>query len=454
MSIITEAIDRSIEKPLYQQIADKLRHRIEEGKLQPSARLPSVRELMDLYATTNQTIQRAIRELKSMGLVRGKPGSGVYVTFGALSQGERSDELRIASAEPLDARTVNEFQRRAPGVRIASTQEKPDVFYVVNDCPSNDCAEVGDLIEELLGYNPHREEFLAALQHRGRNVVFPTFLKLGVMFCNVDAFEAQKLSLPERGWTWGECLALARELNRPSEGRYGIYLSGLLCLCMSVLWQRGGALFTPDGTRCRLDSEAGIAAGRLICELAQCGPPQEPVNQRSVAMAFDEFAAGRAAMFIAPGQIAAGFFKRVNAVRWKAVPLPSDGAPVYMRQVWGYGINRATSAPGLAREFLRVAGARMRLDYEAGHWHGVPLLAEYARRDEAESAYRWTAVHSRDPLSDVLPERRQTRHRDVLRLMVHEFIRINTSERSPEETMMRLNSQLNALLSDDQSEHF
>ena len=454
VSRVSNVIDRSVEKPIYSQIAEKLKRQILEGQLKPGSRLPSVRELMELYATTNHTIQRAVRTLESAGLVSGKPGSGVYVTYGALSAGSKTNVLRVSTPGQIEARIINEFQREVPGGKIVLTREKPDVVSIGAEGPSDDLADVGELVEDIFGYAPDRDEFFASLQHKGRNVVVPTYLRLGVMLCNVEAFESRGVPLPQRGWTWADLVAAARELNRPGEDRYGIYLSGLAHLCASVIWQQGGALFSPDGRRCRLDSEEGIAVGRLVRELAGYAPPDGPVHQWEISRGLEEFAEGRIAMLIAPSGMSAEVFRRVSALRWSAVPLPTYGAPAYLRFVCGYGLSQSASAPALAEKFLRLAAKCEKTAYAAGEWHGLPLYAEHARHDESEAAYRWTATHARDPLSDVLPEHRNRRQEDAFRLVVHEFSRISTSNRPVAEVMRDLSSQLNALLTEDRHGHY
>lgn len=63
----------------YQQIADDLRQQIASGALEPGARLPSTRELMDRYDVANNTAQSAIRALRDLGLVETVAARGTFV---------------------------------------------------------------------------------------------------------------------------------------------------------------------------------------------------------------------------------------------------------------------------------------------------------------------------------------------------------------------------------------
>ncbi|MDJ1132808.1 GntR family transcriptional regulator [Streptomyces iconiensis] len=67
-------------KPVYQRIADDLRQQIDEGTLPVGARIPSRSELKRAYEASDQTVDRAVRVLKSGGYAEGQFGRGVFVT--------------------------------------------------------------------------------------------------------------------------------------------------------------------------------------------------------------------------------------------------------------------------------------------------------------------------------------------------------------------------------------
>lgn len=55
--------------PIYQQLADRLRTRIESGDLRPGDPLPTVRTLMDDFDVASSTVQKALRALTAAGLI-------------------------------------------------------------------------------------------------------------------------------------------------------------------------------------------------------------------------------------------------------------------------------------------------------------------------------------------------------------------------------------------------
>lgn len=65
----------------YQQVADRIRERIQAGELGP--RLPSYMTLAHELQVSPMTVQRAIGVLRDEGLVVTRPGRGTFVTAAA-----------------------------------------------------------------------------------------------------------------------------------------------------------------------------------------------------------------------------------------------------------------------------------------------------------------------------------------------------------------------------------
>ncbi len=67
-------------QPRYLQIKNEILHQLQTGELQPEDRIPSEHQLAKRYHVSRLTVQRAIRELVSEGLLRRTQGSGTFVT--------------------------------------------------------------------------------------------------------------------------------------------------------------------------------------------------------------------------------------------------------------------------------------------------------------------------------------------------------------------------------------
>ncbi|RAP78538.1 PLP-dependent aminotransferase family protein [Paenibacillus montanisoli] len=72
--------DRGSKKALYQQIADHLEQRISYGEFPPGSLLPSERKLADRLGVNRSTVIMAFAELRSMGIIDSRTGSGTRVS--------------------------------------------------------------------------------------------------------------------------------------------------------------------------------------------------------------------------------------------------------------------------------------------------------------------------------------------------------------------------------------
>ena len=68
------------ERPIYIQLVEMLRKEIVSGKLKAGERLPSVRELALTARVNPNTMQKALAELESEGLVYTERTNGKFVT--------------------------------------------------------------------------------------------------------------------------------------------------------------------------------------------------------------------------------------------------------------------------------------------------------------------------------------------------------------------------------------
>jgi GntR family transcriptional regulator len=76
---VPESLYKHVPVPLYYQLSEQLRERIESGALAPGERIPSVQELSALHSISAMTAQKAIAELARRGLVEIRRGVGTFV---------------------------------------------------------------------------------------------------------------------------------------------------------------------------------------------------------------------------------------------------------------------------------------------------------------------------------------------------------------------------------------
>lgn len=73
-------LDRSVDTPIYIQIARKLTHAIRHGILVPGAKLPGTRSMSELLDIHRKTVVAAYAELDSQGWIETLPNQGTFVT--------------------------------------------------------------------------------------------------------------------------------------------------------------------------------------------------------------------------------------------------------------------------------------------------------------------------------------------------------------------------------------
>ncbi len=65
--------------PLYQQLADIIRHQIATGQIPAGSPIPSKATLAQRYEVGEKTVDHAVRLLKAEGLIKPTQGLGLFV---------------------------------------------------------------------------------------------------------------------------------------------------------------------------------------------------------------------------------------------------------------------------------------------------------------------------------------------------------------------------------------
>jgi GntR family transcriptional regulator len=101
--------------PMYRQIAEDLRQKIEAGHLAHGAQLPTEFELREQYDASRNTVRDALKLLITRGLVETRPGQGTFVV-------EKIDPLvTTLSPDPAGTESVMYLSEVAAQHRIPET---------------------------------------------------------------------------------------------------------------------------------------------------------------------------------------------------------------------------------------------------------------------------------------------------------------------------------------------
>jgi DNA-binding transcriptional regulator YhcF (GntR family) len=111
--MLTLTIDRGLEDPVYEQVADQVRQLVASGALSPGTALPSVRQLAGDLGVNLNTIARAYRLLESEGflVIRDRAGVTVAAPAAEIEHSARArllDEMRAILARLRQAGMTTE----------------------------------------------------------------------------------------------------------------------------------------------------------------------------------------------------------------------------------------------------------------------------------------------------------------------------------------------------------
>lgn len=76
---ITPFLHRESSEPLYSQLYHWIKNEIEEGRLLPGMKMPSIRQLTAHLKVSRNTVETAYQQLQSEGYLESVPKSGIWV---------------------------------------------------------------------------------------------------------------------------------------------------------------------------------------------------------------------------------------------------------------------------------------------------------------------------------------------------------------------------------------
>ncbi|WP_134685705.1 MocR-like pyridoxine biosynthesis transcription factor PdxR [Brevibacillus migulae] len=170
--------DKSLATPVYIQIKDFIKEKIETGQWTVGTRIPAQRALAQLFGVNRSTVVLACEELIAEGLLEGKSGQGTRVknnTWSLLSSAPPPDwnQYIKRGAHQPNLPTIQDINRWEPLphiIRLGTGEPSPEIFpqelmaQILHRLP----AKIQSLgYEEGKGLYPLREELSKHLQSIG-----------------------------------------------------------------------------------------------------------------------------------------------------------------------------------------------------------------------------------------------------------------------------------------------
>lgn len=107
----------SSNQPIYLQVATWLEQQILEGKYPIGHKIPGVRDLAVHLIVSTRTVQNAVNQLVTSGLIITKRGQGNFVTEDAT----KIDDIKLDKKMRITQEYINEI------MHVAQVQEIPDL---------------------------------------------------------------------------------------------------------------------------------------------------------------------------------------------------------------------------------------------------------------------------------------------------------------------------------------
>ena len=107
----------SSNQPIYLQVATWLEQQILEGKYPIGHKIPGVRDLAVYLIVSTRTVQNAVNQLVTSGLIITKRGQGNFVTEDAT----KIDDIKLYKKMRITQEYINEI------MHVAQAQEIPDL---------------------------------------------------------------------------------------------------------------------------------------------------------------------------------------------------------------------------------------------------------------------------------------------------------------------------------------
>ncbi|HIH96353.1 MAG TPA: extracellular solute-binding protein [Thermoplasmata archaeon] len=464
-------IDKNVPIPIYYQLKQMIKKKIEKGEFKPGDRLPTEHKLCDMFGISRTPVRQALTELTREGILYRKPALGTFVSDFSLSPSQ--DVMRIKVLIPEEKwSTTLEKAVRLYNEEHADRQIRlnllligyPELRFKIRIAVASGSAPDFSLIDSVWVTQLAKSGFLRPLdeidsewvEREYKQDFFPVFVEgsccdghvyaihvqtdVALIWYRKDWFQAEGMRPPS---TWDELIEVAKHFQRTEvRKRYGLgshslaFPAGLKAgetttyLLLPFLWSTGGDVFA-DG-KVALDSNATRRAIGFIRDLVHqhhVAPPEVTTYEwnRSPKL----FARGEVTMSIG-GSYESALIKEVanwdddqfqTKVGFVPIPAGPGGEQTTTAGGMSYAIYRQAEDPELALEILKIAtGPRLMKELCLATGQNPPRISVYKALDPERDwfLYQTSKMLYRARVRPLTPE--YARVSEQLRAMIENAI--------------------------------
>jgi len=133
----------SYQSPIYLQLREVIRNKIEDGEYLPGMSIPSENDLADTYGINRMTVRNAIDVLVSEGILKRVQGKGVYVVGNKVERdletlGGFTQTMRERNTQPYTKVLVKALRKAGDKYAlIFGIQPEDEIYYVKRLCSAD-----------------------------------------------------------------------------------------------------------------------------------------------------------------------------------------------------------------------------------------------------------------------------------------------------------------------------
>lgn len=282
---MTEKLYKNKPSPLYIQLKEILKSKIENNEFKIGSLMPTQQELSKKLNVSMITVKQAFKELTNEGLIHYVQGKGTFV------QEKKNDvsELRIADLyhtesklkEILFERFQDKFNvkivviktedsviKRMEELEQAQQSDKPFDLIFTDEWFTPDLIRKG--IAAPIKYSNDFNSIYKSLLDipSSNNVVFsiPFAFSPVLLFYNKDIFNKDRINYPDEKWNWEMLLNTAKHFTKGNLMGLGIRIN-LFNRWPVFAVQNNGGIVSEDGTRCLMNSAETVEAIKFLKSL-------------------------------------------------------------------------------------------------------------------------------------------------------------------------------------------
>jgi DNA-binding transcriptional regulator YhcF (GntR family) len=244
-------IDKNVPIPLYYQLKELIKKKIESGEFKPGDRLPTEQELSEMFSISRTPVRQALIELTYEGILYRRPGLGTFISDFSLSPSRDVMRLKVMIPEERWASSLQKaaklWNEENPDRQVKLNLllvGHPELHFKIGTAVASGSAPDFSLIDSVWVTQFAEASFLRPLdevdpewvENDYKQDFFPVFVEgscynghpyaiytqtdMVLIWYRKDWFEGEGVGSPT---TWGELVEVAQHFQRAEvRKRYGL----------------------------------------------------------------------------------------------------------------------------------------------------------------------------------------------------------------------------------------